>query len=88
MAGWTLGVIGGSWLYDPEGLKDRRWVEVESPFGAPSDALLTGRLGDVKLAFLPRHGRGHRLPPTAVNARANIDLGLTHSPKCLIKTCG
>jgi 5'-methylthioadenosine phosphorylase len=73
MAGWVLGVIGGSGLYDLEGLKDRQWVVVESPFGAPSDALLTGKLGDVTLAFLPRHGRGHVLPPTHVNARANID---------------
>ncbi|HEY1880722.1 MAG TPA: S-methyl-5'-thioadenosine phosphorylase [Caulobacteraceae bacterium] len=73
MAGWVLGVIGGSGLYDLEGLKDRQWVVVESPFGAPSDALLTGKLGDVTLAFLPRHGRGHVLPPTFVNARANID---------------
>jgi len=73
MVAWVLGVIGGSGLYDLEGLKDRRWVTIASPFGAPSDALLTGRLGDVTLFFLPRHGRGHPLPPTAVNARANID---------------
>ena len=73
MAGWVLGVIGGSGLYDLEGLKDRKWVAIESPFGAPSDALLTGKLGEVTLAFLPRHGRGHVLPPTHVNARANID---------------
>ena len=78
MAGWTLGVIGGSGLYEIEGLEDRRWTRVESSFGEPSDELLTGRLpskdgGDVRLVFLPRHGRGHRLPPTHVNARANID---------------
>src|SRR6186997_1912899 len=73
MAGWTLGVIGGSGLYEIDGLEDRRWVRVESPFGAPSDQLLTGRIGAVRLVFLPRHGRGHRLPPTYVNARANID---------------
>ena len=72
-AGWTLGVIGGSGLYEIEGLEDRRWVRVESPFGEPSDELLTGRIGEVRLVFLPRHGRGHRLPPTHVNARANID---------------
>ena len=71
--GWTLGVIGGSGLYEIEGLEDRRWTPVESPFGDPSDALLTGRIGEVRLVFLPRHGRGHRLPPTHVNARANID---------------
>jgi len=73
MTAWVLGIIGGSGLYDLEGLVDPRWVEISGPFGAPSDALLTGRLGEVDLVFLPRHGRGHTLPPTAVNARANID---------------
>ncbi|MBA3810131.1 MAG: S-methyl-5'-thioadenosine phosphorylase [Caulobacteraceae bacterium] len=73
MAGWVLGVIGGSGLYDIEGLEGPRWITVESPFGAPSDQLLTGQLGEAHLVFLPRHGRGHALPPTAVNARANID---------------
>jgi 5'-methylthioadenosine phosphorylase len=73
VAAWVLGVIGGSGLYDLEGLEARRWERVESPFGEPSDALLRGRLGAVELVFLPRHGRGHVLPPTAVNARANID---------------
>ena len=73
MSEWVLGVIGGSGLYDIEGLDEARWTAVQSPFGAPSDELLTGRLGDVRLVFLPRHGRGHPLPPAAVNARANID---------------
>ena len=73
MGGWTLGVIGGSGLYDIEGLEDAAWRRVASPFGEPSDDVLTGRLGAVRLVFLPRHGRGHPLPPTAVNARANID---------------
>ena len=73
MAGWVLGVIGGSGLYGVEGLKDARWTRVDSPFGAPSDELLMGTLGDVRLVFLPRHGRGHPLPPDAINARANID---------------
>ena len=73
MSGWTLGVIGGSGLYEIEGLEDRRRVRIESPFGEPSDELLTGRIGEVRLVFLPRHGRGHRLPPTYINARANID---------------
>ncbi|HEV2364861.1 MAG TPA: S-methyl-5'-thioadenosine phosphorylase [Caulobacteraceae bacterium] len=81
MPGWYLGVIGGSGLYDIEGLEDPGWTKVESPFGAPSDDILTGRLGHAKLAFLPRHGRGHPLSPTAVNFRANIDalkrLGVT-----------
>jgi len=68
-----LGVIGGSGLYDIAGLEDRRTVEVASPFGTPSAAITLGRIGAVKLAFLPRHGVGHRLSPTDVNARANID---------------
>ena len=74
MSAWVLGVIGGSGLYEIEGLKDARWVKVDSPFGDPSDELLTGTLGDVTLVFLPRHGRGHPLPPTSLNARANIDV--------------
>ncbi len=73
MAAWVLGVIGGSGVYDIEGLEDPRWTPVDSAFGAPSDALLTGHIGAVKLVFLPRHGRGHPLPPSDVNARANID---------------
>ncbi|MGA0601658.1 S-methyl-5'-thioadenosine phosphorylase [Caulobacter sp. KR2-114] len=73
MAEWVLGVIGGSGLYEIEGLQDPRWVKIDSPFGAPSDELLTGSLGPVKLVFLPRHGRGHRLPPSGLNFRANID---------------
>ena len=73
MAGWVLGVIGGSGLYGVEGLTNARWTRIDSPFGAPSDELLVGELGHVRLVFLPRHGRGHRLPPSAINARANID---------------
>ena len=67
-----LGVIGGSGLYDLPGLTDTRWVEVETPWGRPSDAVFLGRLGGAELAFLPRHGRGHRIPPSEVNYRANI----------------
>ena len=74
MSDWVLGVIGGSGVYEIEGLTEASWRRFESPFGEPSDALLIGRLGGAKLVFLPRHGRGHRLPPTAVNARANIDV--------------
>jgi 5'-methylthioadenosine phosphorylase len=74
MSGWVLGVIGGSGVYDIEGLQGAAWRKAKSTFGEPSDALLTGRLGETRLVFLPRHGRGHRLPPTAVNARANIDV--------------
>jgi 5'-methylthioadenosine phosphorylase len=76
-----IGVIGGSGIYDIGGLEDGRWETVESPFGAPSDAVRIGVLDGHAIAFLPRHGRGHRLPPSAVNYRANIDalkrLGVT-----------
>ena len=72
MTHWRLGVIGGSGLYELEGLENRRWNEVETPWGAPSDAILTGELEGVEMAFLPRHGRGHTIPPGELNARANI----------------
>jgi 5'-methylthioadenosine phosphorylase len=73
MTNWAIGIIGGSGLYDMPGLEDRRREVVEGPFGAPSDAIVTGRLAGVEVAFLPRHGQGHRLAPSEVNARANID---------------
>lgn len=73
MTGWTIGVIGGSGLYAIDSLEDPRWITIDTPWGAPSDQLLTGRIGAVDFVFLPRHGRGHRLPPSEVNARANID---------------
>ena len=69
----VLGVVGGSGVYELDGLEGARWEKVESPFGAPSDELLFGELGGVSLVFLPRHGRGHALPPSAINYRANID---------------
>ena len=69
----VLGVIGGSGLYDIEGLEDVRWLEVESTFGNASDSLLFGNLNDQPIIFLPRHGRGHRLSPSVINYRANID---------------
>ncbi len=69
----TLGILGGSGIYDMAGLSDTRWVETPSSFGKPSDALLFGRLDDQELVFLPRHGRGHRIPPSEINYRANID---------------
>ncbi|NKX43636.1 S-methyl-5'-thioadenosine phosphorylase [Roseicyclus persicicus] len=76
-----IGVIGGSGVYQIDGLEGADWVTVDSPFGAPSDAILTGRLGGVPMAFLPRHGRGHVHTPTSVPYRANIDalkrLGVT-----------
>jgi len=67
-----LAIIGGSGVYDLPGLVDTRWVAVDTPWGAPSDEVFLGRLGDAELAFLPRHGRGHRIPPSEVNYRANI----------------
>lgn len=76
-----LGVVGGSGLYAIDGLTEAEWVSVDSPFGAPSDEILRGRLGGVGVAFLPRHGRGHALPPGEIDYRANIDalkrLGVT-----------
>ena len=67
-----IGVIGGSGLYDIEGLTEIEEITVETPFGAPSDALVVGRLHGTRMAFLPRHGRGHRFSPSEVNYRANI----------------
>ena len=81
MTGWTIGIIGGSGLYAVDGIEDGRWQTVETPWGEPSDAIYTGRVGHVGVAFLPRHGRGHRISPSDLNARANIDavkrLGVT-----------
>ena len=68
-----IGVIGGSGLYEIEGLEGARWEAVETPFGAPSDEILRGTFAGVEMAFLPRHGRGHRIPPSELNYRANID---------------
>jgi 5'-methylthioadenosine phosphorylase len=68
-----IGVIGGSGVYDIEGLTDVEWRTVESPFGQPSDQLLFGTLDGQPLVFLPRHGRGHKIPPSELNYRANID---------------
>jgi 5'-methylthioadenosine phosphorylase len=69
----VVGVVGGSGVYDLDGLQEAAWTSVGSPWGKPSDELLIGRVGGLKTAFLPRHGRGHRLPPSALNSRANID---------------
>jgi 5'-methylthioadenosine phosphorylase len=68
-----LAIIGGSGVYNIDSLANTRWVKVDSPFGAPSDEILTGTLNGQPMAFLPRHGRGHRIPPSAINFRANID---------------
>lgn len=70
--GQTLGVIGGSGLYELEGLSGVEEVRVSTSFGAPSDAVIRGKLGDTTLLFLPRHGRGHLIPPHRINYRANI----------------
>jgi 5'-methylthioadenosine phosphorylase len=69
----VIGIIGGSGVYDIEGLAHTRWEKVASPFGEPSDELLFGELHGIPLVFLPRHGRGHRIPPSEINYRANID---------------
>ena len=69
----VVGIFGGSGVYEIEGLSNARWERVESPFGAPSDELLFGDLHGVSMVFLPRHGRGHRIPPSEVNYRANVD---------------
>lgn len=81
MSGWHIGIIGGSGLYDVEGIEGGEWVSVTSPWGEPSDAIFTGRMGHARVSFLPRHGRGHRVSPSELNSRANIDclkrLGVT-----------
>ena len=69
----VLGVIGGSGVYNIDGLADTEWRHVATPFGEPSDALLFGTLDGQPLVFLPRHGRGHPIPPSEINFRANID---------------
>ncbi|MCK0142111.1 S-methyl-5'-thioadenosine phosphorylase [Aliiroseovarius sp. F20344] len=76
-----IGIIGGSGIYEMEGLEDAAWVDVDSPWGAPSDQILTGQLEGVNMSFLPRHGRGHVHSPSDIPYRANIDalkrLGVT-----------
>ncbi len=69
----SIGIIGGTGLYQIEGFEDAQWVRVQSPFGEPSDDLLIGNLQGYRVVFLPRHGRGHRVSPSEVNYRANID---------------
>ena len=77
----VIGVIGGSGIYEIDGLENAEWQRVESPFGEMSDEVLCGELDSQPMAFLPRHGRGHRIPPSEINFRANIDglkrLGVT-----------
>jgi 5'-methylthioadenosine phosphorylase len=73
MSEWVIGIIGGSGLYAIDALEEAQWLAVDTPWGAPSDELLMGRIEGVRFVFLPRHGRGHRIPPSDLNARANID---------------
>ncbi|HEY4115425.1 MAG TPA: S-methyl-5'-thioadenosine phosphorylase [Rhizomicrobium sp.] len=73
MTNTVLGIIGGSGVYDIDGLENARWQRVETPWGEPSDELLFGSLHGVDMVFLPRHGRGHIHSPTSINYRANID---------------
>jgi len=72
MSNHRIGIIGGTGLYNLEGLTHQKWVEVKTPFGEPSDEFLTGKMLGRDLVFLPRHGRGHRLLPSELNHRANI----------------
>lgn len=72
MANHRVGIIGGSGLYNIEGFTRQKWVKVATPFGAPSDQFLTGRLSGREVVFLPRHGRGHRILPSELNHRANL----------------
>lgn len=74
MAKALVGIIGGSGVDQIEGLVNQEWREVSSPFGCPSDKLLFGQIADKPIVFLPRHGRGHRLSPSSINYRANIDV--------------
>jgi 5'-methylthioadenosine phosphorylase len=69
----VFGIIGGSGVYDIDGLVNKRWEKISSPFGEPSDELLFGELDGHQMVFLPRHGRGHKIPPSEINFRANID---------------
>ena len=72
MSKHRIGIIGGTGLYNIEGFTNQKWVKAKTPFGSPSDDLLTGRLAGRDVVFLPRHGRGHRILPSELNHRANI----------------
>jgi 5'-methylthioadenosine phosphorylase len=72
MVSHRIGIIGGSGLYNIEGFIQQKWVKVKTPFGSPSDELLTGQLAGREVVFLPRHGRGHRILPSELNHRANL----------------
>src|SRR5947209_10306596 len=72
MSKHRVGIIGGSGLYHIEGFTAQKWLKIKTPFGPPSDALLSGKLAGREVLFLPRHGRGHRILPSELNHRANI----------------
>jgi 5'-methylthioadenosine phosphorylase len=80
----TLGIIGGSGIYDLPGLENRAEVQLETPFGSPSDLLITGTMFGVRLAFLPRHGRGHRLAPHELPFRANLHAMKQIGMQCVV----
>ena len=69
----AIGIIGGTGIYDIDGFENAQWVKIESSFGEPSDEFLIGDFAGYRLVFLPRHGRGHKIPPTEINYRANIE---------------
>jgi len=73
VAASVLGIVGGSGFYNLPGMENARWERVDSPFGKPSDEILFAEIDGLPLRFLPRHGRGHKVPPSAINYRANID---------------
>lgn len=79
---FVLGCVGGSGIYQIDGLEEMTWQHVDTPFGAPSDDYLVGKYEGLKVVFLPRHGRGHKVSPSDINYRANICgfkmLGVTH----------
>lgn len=74
MSNTVIGIIGGSGVYDIDGLENKRWQRLDSPFGEASDELMFGELDGQQLVFLPRHGRGHVIPPSELNYQANIDV--------------
>jgi len=73
MSEWVIGIIGGSGLYGIDALDDPQWIALDTPWGPPSDELLTGRIDGIRFVFLPRHGRGHRIGPSQINYCANVD---------------
>ncbi len=73
MSEWVIGVLGGSGLYDLPEAEGGEWIDIDTPWGPPSNSIRQARIAGVTFLFLPRHGRGHRLPPSAINARANVD---------------